>query len=229
MAPRFPLEEAPDANIKDMIGDALHVMHGGPPPFQWVAEDGGSLVGCYAPLSYVSAWVRPSLPCPCSCPPGHQKILGNEGDLHRSKDVNRFSLHGFSFTPTVARSFFDVAKVVYGAVQPRYRELAILGLSSVMPVPVIVQHHREIAPTVQLTLEQYDEGLAGQVPRNLSDGEVTAYELGRKLTAQTGPLDDATWKDVTSHITKAEVVGIVHVISGYRWVALLEQVNGEAH
>lgn len=140
---------------------------------------------------------------------------------------------GSSFTPSVAHSFFDVAKVVYGAVQPRYRELAILGFSSVLPVPVIVQHHRDIAqqaPTVQLTATQYDAGLAGQVPPDLrSDGEAAAYALGRRLTAQRGPLDEATWREVTAHLSKAEVVGIVHVISGYRWVALLEQVNGEDH
>lgn len=62
MAPRFPLAEAPDANIKNVIGDALHVMHRGPPPFQWVAEDGGSLVGCYAPLSYVPHRLAPFTP-----------------------------------------------------------------------------------------------------------------------------------------------------------------------
>jgi len=112
-------------------------------------------------------------------------------------------------------------------VKPRNRELAILGLSSILDVPYVVYCHRGVAEHVGLTKEQYDEGLGGKVPQGLTEEEEMAYRVGRILTAQTGPLDDQTWQDITSKMDKTEFVGILHVISGYRWVSLLEQANGE--
>ncbi|KAI0415235.1 hypothetical protein F5X98DRAFT_347362 [Xylaria grammica] len=131
-------------------------------------------------------------------------------------------------TPLVAKQFFVMAKIVYSpdAVKPRNRELAILGLASVLDVPYIVSCHRNVASGVGLTPDQYAEGLAGKVPTGLTEEESTAYRLGRTLTILTGKLDDNTWRDTLSKMPKPEVLGIVHTIAGYRWVALLEQVNG---
>lgn len=50
MAPRFPLDKAPQPDARRVTEEALSSMHGGQPPFQWIEEDGRSLVGCYAPL-----------------------------------------------------------------------------------------------------------------------------------------------------------------------------------
>jgi hypothetical protein len=50
MSSRFPTEDAPDAAAKDLMENALQKMHGGTIPFQWIEEDGRSLIGCYAPL-----------------------------------------------------------------------------------------------------------------------------------------------------------------------------------
>lgn len=50
MTPRFPIDEAPDSAAKQTMEDALTKMHGGAPPFQWIEDDGRSLIGCYAPL-----------------------------------------------------------------------------------------------------------------------------------------------------------------------------------
>lgn len=50
MAPRFPIQDAPDVSAKKVMEDALQRMHGGTLPFRWVEDDGISLMGCYAPL-----------------------------------------------------------------------------------------------------------------------------------------------------------------------------------
>ena len=51
MVSRFPFEEAPDTSAKEIMEAALLKMHGGlHPPFQWIEDDGRSLLGCYAPL-----------------------------------------------------------------------------------------------------------------------------------------------------------------------------------
>jgi 4-carboxymuconolactone decarboxylase len=129
--------------------------------------------------------------------------------------------------PSVAQRFFDVAKTVYKAVSPRNRELAILGLCSILDAPYIAYCHRSIAGQLGITNDQYEHGIVGQIPGGLNEEEIMAYRLGRILTALTGPLDDSIWRDITSKMDKAQVVGIIHTIAGYRWVALLEQVNGE--
>ncbi|KAI1383546.1 uncharacterized protein F4822DRAFT_420938 [Hypoxylon trugodes] len=124
--------------------------------------------------------------------------------------------------------FFTMAKTVYNpnVVKPRNRELAILGLCSVVDAPYLVYCHRGVAAHVGLTLEQFEDGLRGTEPTGLDDEELTAYRLGRILAALTGPLDEQKWRETTKSMDKTEIVGITHLIGGYRWVALLEQVNG---
>lgn len=129
----------------------------------------------------------------------------------------------------MAQQFFEVAKTMYGptTVKPRNRELAILGLASFLDVPYIDYCHRPLAAKFGISAEQWQEGLGGSTPTGLAPEEAMAYRLGRLLTQLTGPLDDATFREATAVLTKAEIVGIVHTVAGYRWVALLDHVNGE--
>lgn len=95
-----------------------------------------------------------------------------------------------------------------------------------MNVPYVVYCHKGVAAKVGLTDEQYQEGMAGKEPLGLTDEEAMAYRLGRILPTLTGPLDEETWQEVSSKMEKSEIVGVIHTIAGYRWVAMLEQVNG---
>lgn len=126
--------------------------------------------------------------------------------------------------------FFILAKAAHdpSVVNPRYRELAILGLSSVLDVPYITYCHRDVAARVGITQEQYEAGSKGNVPQDLTDGEVMAYRLGQILTTLTHQLNDETWQEALSKMSKSELVGILHIVAGYRWVAMLEQVNGDS-
>ena len=110
--------------------------------------------------------------------------------------------------------------------KPRNRELAILGLSSVVKIPLIIREHRSLCAQLGITTEQFEEGLAGKVPKGLSEEEDVAYRLGRILVMLECPLDNPTWKEATEKMTKSELVGVVHVVGGYRWITLLAQVNG---
>lgn len=111
--------------------------------------------------------------------------------------------------------------------KPRNRELAIIGLASVLRVSYVILCHRHVARKVGLTEEQFEDGIAGKVPQDLSDEEALAYRLGRILTTLQGPLDEATWREVTEKMSKTEFMGIVHTVAGYRWVSLLDQVNAD--
>lgn len=85
-----------------------------------------------------------------------------------------------------------------------------------------------MANKMGVTVEQYQQGLDGKVPTGLTDEEGMAYRLGRTLATLKGRLDDATWQEATEKMPdRAQIVGIVQVVSGYRWVAMLEQVNGD--
>ncbi|KAF2865017.1 hypothetical protein BDV95DRAFT_612980 [Massariosphaeria phaeospora] len=74
------------------------------------------------------------------------------------------------------QQFFELAKLCYSPMgaKPRSRELAILGLCSIVNAPYMVYCHRAIGTKLGLTAEQYDEGLAGQVPRDLNEEESMA-------------------------------------------------------
>lgn len=58
---RFLIAEAPDSSARQTMEESLKAMHCGPPPFQWVQEDGESLVGCYAPLRYAGPMSKSAL------------------------------------------------------------------------------------------------------------------------------------------------------------------------
>ncbi|KAI1389499.1 uncharacterized protein F4822DRAFT_202629 [Hypoxylon trugodes] len=135
----------------------------------------------------------------------------------------------FSYTPEMCKQFFVMGKLAYGAqgVKPRNRELAIVGICSVLDVPFIARSHKAIAEGLGFSQEQYETALAGRVPSDLSEEEQAAYRLGRTLTGLTGRLDDESWIELSSRLDKMELVGLMHIIGGYRWVALLEQVNGD--
>ncbi|KAJ2994426.1 hypothetical protein NUW58_g1565 [Xylaria curta] len=132
------------------------------------------------------------------------------------------------YSPEISRHLFEMGKVAY---QPTYltplkRELAILGLISILKVPYMVYCHRIVSSRTGLTAQQYDDGLAGKVPEGLSKEEDSVYRLSRILTTLSGPLEDATWHEFTSVLGKAEMVAVVHLVGAYRWLGLLTQVNG---
>ncbi|KAI1778651.1 hypothetical protein F4818DRAFT_438806 [Hypoxylon cercidicola] len=135
----------------------------------------------------------------------------------------------FSYTPEMCRQFFVCGKLAYGiqGVKPRNRELALIGLCSVVDAPFVVYSHRAIAIKIGISDEQFEDGIAGRIPEKLSDEERAAYRLGCVCAALTGRLDDATWDEFSTKLDKTEIVGLLHVIGGYRWVSLLEQVNGD--
>lgn len=104
-----------------------------------------------------------------------------------------------------------MAKAGYNpeVLKPKNRELAILGLCSVLDASYVVYCHWAVGARGGLTALQYKEGLEGRVPPDLSEEEETAYALGRKLTSLNGPLDEESWQVATSKMTKTEIIGIV--------------------
>lgn len=129
----------------------------------------------------------------------------------------------------MAEGLFELGKTLSdsGTVKPRNRELAILGLASIIKAPYIAFCHREIGSRLGLSEEQWNQGLAGNIPQGLNEEEQLVYRLGRTLPLTTEPLDEATWQEVLAKMSKIEFVGVVHVVSAYRWVSLLDLVHAD--
>ncbi|KAI1091585.1 hypothetical protein F5B19DRAFT_458229 [Rostrohypoxylon terebratum] len=147
--------------------------------------------------------------------------------VHEDGNSFRGPYAALSYSSSVIQPFFAVGKTLYDAqvCKPRNRELAILALSSIVRIPLVVTEHRRLAAKLGITDEQYEDGLCGQVPRNLSEEENIVFRLGRKLVRLECSLDSETWNEANEKMEKSEIVGVVHVVSGYRWLTLLAQLD----
>ncbi|KAI1129794.1 hypothetical protein F5Y10DRAFT_237657 [Nemania abortiva] len=133
-----------------------------------------------------------------------------------------------SYSPYMVEPLFVSGRMLYNheICKPRNRELAIMGLLSLYDAPVIAAEHRHIAAQIGISSEQFGEGLAGNEPTGLSEEECMAYKLGRILPTLRGPLEYSIWKEVNEKMPKSELVGVCHIVGGYRWMTLLEQIGG---
>lgn len=113
-------------------------------------------------------------------------------------------------------------------IKPRNRELVIMAVISVTKTPLINHCHQQLAAAEGFSAEQYDQGISGRTPSGLSEEEVVVYELSRQLTVLNGPLDKASWEKARSKLEKKDIVTIVHVVTSYRWISLLDMVNADS-
>lgn len=110
----------------------------------------------------------------------------------------------------------------------RNRELAVDAFISVAQIPYMRHCHTIVGEKrVGLTPEQVKDALAGQMPKDLSEEEEAAYELGKLLARLDKPLDDRDWEKFTSKLPKSEIVGIANFIGAFQWLALLTRLNGD--
>lgn len=125
----------------------------------------------------------------------------------------------------------DLSKASYmpNHIKPRNRELTVLAFISVTQVPWMRQVHGVFGtknPTLNFTPEQIQDGLAGNMPQGLDEEEQAAYRLGRVLTSLNGPLDEESWQEFSSKLSKSEIVGIANFVGVFQWLALLIRLKG---
>ncbi|KAI2640423.1 AhpD-like protein [Hypomontagnella submonticulosa] len=79
MAYRFPLQDAPDTDAKVTMAELLSEVYDGPSPFPVLEEDGKSMIGPYAALSYTPEMARAILTMWKTCvKPSHIKPRNRE-------------------------------------------------------------------------------------------------------------------------------------------------------
>jgi 4-carboxymuconolactone decarboxylase len=111
-------------------------------------------------------------------------------------------------------------------VKPRNRELAILGMLSIISAPFVLYAHRLIALRLGITDDQYTTGLQGSTPADLNGEEKMAYCLGRVLADLKGPLGDEVWAEAIHEMGRKEALGVVHAVGSYVYICMLTNVNG---
>lgn len=112
--------------------------------------------------------------------------------------------------------------------KPRNRELAVEAFISVAQVPYMRYCHTIVGQKrVGLTSEQVNDALSGKIPRDLSEEEEAAFQLGHFLARLDKPLGNSDWDNFASKLSKSEIIGIANFIGAFQWLALLTRLNGE--
>lgn len=132
-----------------------------------------------------------------------------------------------SYTLDIFRGFCDLGNTAYSKVSPRIRELVIMSLLSVVKEPYMTSCHRAIGVQLGLTEAECEEALAGRVSQSLSEVEAAAYQVGKYLATLDAPVDDATWRVVSSKLSKEKIATVANIMGGYKWIVLLTHLNGD--
>lgn len=107
----------------------------------------------------------------------------------------------------------------------REKELCIIAVLSQYDVPFVHYAHSQIGVWVGFSKEQVQDAFHGKVPEGLSSRESAIYRLALTLAELRGPLSDARFEEARTFLEREDVVGIVHIVSGYVYVAMLSNVS----
>ena len=81
------------------------------------------------------------------------------------------SFNSHRYSPDIVKEWLALAKACYqpSVVNTRNRELATLGLCSLIKTPYVFYCHRNVAIKLGLTAEQAEAAAAGITPKGLND------------------------------------------------------------
>ncbi|KAI0113583.1 hypothetical protein GGR51DRAFT_18836 [Nemania sp. FL0031] len=181
MAPRYPLDAAPDANAGRTMQELMQEFHG-PLPFSVMNENEDALLGWLGPMSYT-----------------------------------------MDLVPIV----FDLYKTAFRKVPSRTCQLVTYAYLSVVKEPYMTHCRRLLGPRAGLTDDEIENALAGRLSQSLSEKEALAYRLGVHLSTLNGPVNDETWQEYASKLSKTEITTIANIVGGYQWACLLTRLNGD--
>ncbi|KAK5630336.1 hypothetical protein RRF57_006051 [Xylaria bambusicola] len=122
---------------------------------------------------------------------------------------------------------FDLYKTAFNKIPSRTRQLVIFAYLSVVKEPHMIYCRRLLGPRAGLTDDEIENALAGRLSQSLSEKEASAYRLGIHLTTLNGPVDDETWEEYASKLSRTEITTIANIVGGYQWACLLTRLNGD--
>ncbi|KAK7744553.1 hypothetical protein SLS53_003438 [Cytospora paraplurivora] len=107
----------------------------------------------------------------------------------------------------------------------REKELCIFAVLSEYDTPFVHYAHSQIGLWVGFSKEQVQQAVHGHSPDGLDPREAAIYSLAVKLAKLRGPLSDGSFQQAMEVLQRDEVVGVVHIVSGYVYVAMLSNIS----
>lgn len=107
----------------------------------------------------------------------------------------------------------------------REKELCIFAVLSEYDVPFVLHAHSQIGLWAGFSEEQVQRAVHGKLPDGLDPRESEIYSLAVTLAKLRGPLSDRRFEQARGLLQRDEVVGVVHIVSGYVYVAMLSNVS----
>lgn len=107
----------------------------------------------------------------------------------------------------------------------REKELCIFAVLSEYDVPFVHYAHSQIGLWAGFSEEQVQQAVHGKLPDGLDLRESTIYSLALTLTKLRGPLSEKRFNESREVLQHDEVVGVVHIVSGYVYVAMLANIS----
>lgn len=104
------------------------------------------------------------------------------------------------------------------------KELCIFAVLSEYDVPFVHYAHSQIGLWVGFSKEQVQEAVHGRLPDGLDARESAIYSMAVTLARLRGPLSDEKFEEAMQVLRRDEIVGVVHIVSGYVYVAMLSNV-----
>lgn len=107
----------------------------------------------------------------------------------------------------------------------REKELCIFAVLSEYDVPFVRYAHSQIGLWAGFSKDQVQQAVHGHLPDSLDPRETAIYSLAVTLSKLRGPLSDQEFEQARDFLRRDEVVGVVHIVSGYVYVAMLSNVS----
>jgi alkylhydroperoxidase/carboxymuconolactone decarboxylase family protein YurZ len=132
-----------------------------------------------------------------------------------------------SYTDDISQQWFDLAFAVtrQKRLSLREKELVILAVLSQYDAPYLRYAHSEIAVCIGFSKDQVQDAFHGKLPGGLSERESTVFDLALNVTKLKHPMDDETFEKARVSLTRDEIAGVAHIVSGYIYVAILANIG----
>lgn len=172
-----------------------------PGDFRW-KNDEGLVLGPYAPLLCVSS--------------------------RRLHIIISFSLmYSHSYAEDISDPWYALSLKVMRQERftAREKELCIFAVLSEYDIPFVHYAHSQIGLWVGFSEDQVQQAVHGDLPDGLGPREAAVYSLAVELAKLRGPLSDESFQQAREVLQRDEVVGVVHIVSGYVYVAMLSNIS----
>ena len=142
-----------------------------------------------------------------------------------------FPVSSYSYTPELGEAWFRLAFAVtrQERLTLREKELAVLAVLAEYDAPYVRYAHSQIAvgaAAAGFSRDEVQQAVRGRVPATLSDErERAVYGCALELARLRAPMGAEAFERAAALLGRERLAGLVHVVSGFVYVAMLTNVS----